>query len=69
MGLPTRLGGLGVHDPAEMAKTVRQCAVCVTEPLVNHILQHQDGTHDHEDDSQADQAFEEALGCQRDATK
>ena len=44
-------------------------AVRVTEPLVNHILQDQDSTHDHEDDRQADQAFEEALSCQRDATK
>ena len=69
MGLPTRHGGLGVHDPAEMAKTLHQGAVRVTEPLVNHILQHQDSTHDHEDDRQADQAFEEALSSQRDATK
>ena len=69
MELPTRLGGLGVHDPAELAKTLHQGAVRVTELLVNHILQHQGSTHDHEDDRQADQAFDEALGCQQDATK
>ena len=28
MGLPTRLGRLGVHDPAEMAKTHHQGACC-----------------------------------------
>ena len=41
MELPTRLGRLGAHDPAEMAKTLHQGAVRVTELLVNHILQHQ----------------------------
>ena len=69
IGLPTRLGGLGVHVPAEIAKSLHQGAVNVMEPLVDHILQHQNNRHDDDDDRKADPAFEEALGHQRDAVK
>ena len=69
IGLPTRLGGLEVHNPAQIAKSLDWSAVIVTEPLVDHALQHQNNRHNDDDDRQADPAFEEALGHQRDAVK
>ena len=68
LGLPTRLGGLGINNLTEVATTLHQCAVHATTPLVDHMLQHQNNTH--VDDSQtASQSFQEALADQRDAIK
>ena len=41
VGLPTRLGGLGINNPTEIATTLHQCAVHATKPLVDHMLQRQ----------------------------
>ena len=68
VGLPTRLGGLGINNPTEVATTLHQCAVHATKPLVDHMLQSQNNTHA-DDSHPASQSFQEALADQRDAIK
>ena len=63
VGLPTRLGGLAVHHPAEVTKTFHECAAKITKPLVDHILRH------HDNSRSDDHYFEDALSDQRDAIK
>ena len=38
VGLPARLGGLGLTNPASNASTAFQAALAITEPIVQHIL-------------------------------
>ena len=69
VGLPTRLGGLGIHNPTEIATTLHQCAVHATTPLVDLMLQHQNNAHADDNQPVQSKSFQEALADQRDAVK
>ena len=61
--LPTRLGGLAMDNPADVAATLHELATSVTKPMVEHLLK------ENAKRTQDPRSFESALSNQMEAIK